>query len=153
MSETTLTQDAIQAIRNRESVTVYMTRDLGSEAKTVVITPEERRALCDAAARAEALEAQLTEVTRERDELLRQRNSYPSDFDPSLRQHERDVTEIVELRAALAPLRAVVEAAKRVICGRDGLLLTGGLEECEARAALQHALSALPADPSAPTPR
>jgi len=74
--------------------------------RTKRVTPKGVLKLVELARKSLQLQAQLTEVTRERDELLRQRNNYPSDFDPSLRQHERDVTEIVELRAALAPLRA-----------------------------------------------
>lgn len=107
---------------------------------------------------AETLRAQLTEVTRERDDAL----------------HEVAVVSALELsnlhraesvEAALAPLRAVVTAAKAFMLkwpdaekAINGAIVIATVHSCpyvgpsleDELHALRRALSALPADPSAP---
>lgn len=144
MSETTLTKDTIQTFRDRP-LTIAVQRGLSH----VLLTDAERIKLCDAAERAETLEAQLTEVTRE----LERWNKCDSLVCP----YEQ---RALAAEAALAPLRAVVEDLRSWLFEQFDMFK--GRDSASARAVAASFrdvivklddLSALPADPSAPTPR
>lgn len=182
MSETTkLTADRIISIRQRD---VFCSSALG---QAVPLSVSERDALCDAAERAETLEAQLTEVTRERDDaklalsvvqnaaktlvrgaderVLNATKHEPAarvaiaTLDSELEMNAILTQQLEAAEAALAPLRAVVEAFlakwEQVKPAIDGAFVMGHVhgarytgptigEEIEAMR------RALPADPSAP---
>lgn len=169
MSETTLRKDEILAIWQRPA-----NRIPTQGPQTIELTRHERDALCDAAERAETLQAQLTEVTRERNDALQANLTWRD-------RHEADVTARVDAErerddanarmhaaeASLAPLRAVVEAAQAFmakwpevekasfaavqIATIHGFPYTGPNVGAELKA-LADTLDALTADPSAPTP-
>lgn len=189
-----LTKDEIQAIRDKSCDGLLHVHGVMGR---IVLTVSERDALCDAAERAETLQAQLVDaqfnvsqreddinaLEMERDalsaqlaELQQLRERAESDADEAIRGQlaavkradaaEAQLTEITRERdaerqrwmdararelkaeASLAPLRAVVQAAKRVAETYWG----GDVAKANRLEALRQAIAALPADPSAPTP-